>query len=246
MGFGYLLIGYLITFVIHMTLQSLGLGGLALLVGYGTMLLGLVQLNRFQSAFAYAKWILPPLLVTALYDCCAFLSEQMLLELPFFNAEVASVMGWISFALVILFHFALLYAICVLAQEVALPVIRIKAMRNMVLVILYAVIYLLAELPLLGESVRSYLLYPIIFLQLAWILCNLLLFLNCAKDICPEGEEDPQPKRYRWNLLNRIGDAYESNRQRAVDRVTRETEERMARKRAEREKKKITHRKKKR
>lgn len=246
MGFGYLLIGYLITFVIHMTLESLGLGGLALLVGYGTMLLGLVQLNRFHRAFAYAKWILIPLLITALYDCIRVLAEQMLLELSFVNADVVSVVGWISFVLIIVFHFALFHAIRALAEEVELPLIRIKAMRSMVLIILYACVYLLAELPLLGESVRAYLLYPILLLQLAWIVCNLLLFLNCAKDICPEGEEDLQPKRYRWNLLNRIGDAYESNRQRAEDRVRKEAEDRMAQKRAEREKKKITHRKKKR
>lgn len=245
MGFGYLLIGYLITFVIHMTLEALGLGSLALLVGYGTMMLGLFQLNRYHSAFAYAKWMLPVLMLTAVYDGIASLSENMLLELSFINAAVGEAVGWVTFVTVILYHFALLYAIRALAEEVELPVLRVKTMRNMLIVGLYAVIYLLAELPLFGETVRAYLLYPAVLLQLAWILFNLLLLLQCAKDICPEGEEDPAPKRYRWNLLNRIGDAYESNRQRSIDRVTREAEERLAKRRAEREKKKIQHNKKK-
>ena len=245
MGFGYLLIGYLVTFVIHMTLDSLGLGSLALLLGYGTMMLGLFQLNRFHSAFAYSKWLLLPLMLTAVYEGAASLSEKLLLEVGFFAPSVANVVAGISGVLVVVFHLALLLAIRALAEEVGLPSIRLKATGNMILVSLYAALYLLAELPLLGETIRGYLLYPVVLLQLAWIICDLLLLLNCAKDICPEGEEDPAPRRYRWNLLNRIGDAYERNRQRSIDRVTRETEERLEKRREAREKKKIQHSKKK-
>ena len=44
MGFGYLLLGYLVTFVLYLTVQGLGFGGIALLLGYGVMLLGLSEL----------------------------------------------------------------------------------------------------------------------------------------------------------------------------------------------------------
>ncbi|MBR7150952.1 MAG: hypothetical protein IKD02_01215 [Clostridia bacterium] len=245
MGFGYLLIGYLVTFVIHMTLDSLGLGSLALLLGYGIMMLGLFQLNRFHSAFAYSKWLLLPLMLTAIYEGAASLSEKLLLEAALFAPSVVSAASGISGVLVVVFHLALLLAIRALAEEVGLPSIRLKATANMILVTLYAALYLLAELPLLGETLRGYLLYPVVLLQLAWIVCNRLLLLNCAKDICPEGEDEPAPKRYRWNLLNRIGDAYERNRQRNVDLVTREAEERLEKRREAREKKKIQHSKKK-
>ena len=245
MGFGYLLIGYLVTFVIHMTLDSLGLGSLALLLGYGIMMLGLFQLNRFHSAFAYSKWLLLPLMLTAIYEGAASLSEKLLLEAALFAPSVVSAASGISGVLVVVFHLALLLAIRALAEEVGLPSIRLKATANMILMTLYAALYLLAELPLLGETLRGYLLYPVVLLQLAWIVCNLLLLLNCAKDICPEGEDEPAPKRYRWNLLNRIGDAYERNRQRNVDLVTREAEERLEKRREAREKKKIQHSKKK-
>lgn len=245
MGFGYLLIGYLVTFVIHMTLDSLGLGSLALLLGYGIMMLGLFQLNRFHSAFAYSKWLLLPLMLTAIYEGAASLSEKLLLEAALFAPSVVSAASGISGVLVVVFHLALLLAIRALAEEVGLPSIRLKATANMILVTLYAALYLLAELPLLGETLRGYLLYPVVLLQLAWIVCNLLLLLNCAKDICPEGVDEPAPKRYRWNLLNRIGDAYERNRQRNVDLVTREAEERLEKRREAREKKKIQHSKKK-
>lgn len=245
MGFGYLLIGYLVTFVIHMTLDSLGLGSLALLLGYGIMMLGLFQLNRFHSAFAYSKWLLLPLMLTAIYEGAASLSEKLLLEVALFAPSVVSAVAGISGVLVVAFHLALLLAIRALAEEVGLPSIRLKATANMILVTLYAALYLLAELPLLGETLRGYLLYPVVLLQLAWIVCDLLLLLNCAKDICPEGEDEPAPKRYRWNLLNRIGDAYERNRQRNVDLVTREAEERLEKRREAREKKKIQHSKKK-
>ena len=58
MGFGYLFVGYLITFVLYLTVQAFGVGGLALLIGYGTMMLGLWELTRYQKAFAWATLLL--------------------------------------------------------------------------------------------------------------------------------------------------------------------------------------------
>ena len=68
MGFGYLFIGYLLAFVLQMTLSALGWGAVALLVGYGVMLGGLWILTHYQQAFVWAKWALVPMLVTAIYS----------------------------------------------------------------------------------------------------------------------------------------------------------------------------------
>ena len=65
MGFGYLLIGYLITFVLYSFFSALGIGGFALLCGVGIMLLGLGTLCRYHAPFSYAKWILYPMLALA-------------------------------------------------------------------------------------------------------------------------------------------------------------------------------------
>ena len=77
-----------------------------------------------------------------------------------------------------------------------------------------------------------------------YMVLNLLLLANCAKDICPAGEEDQPFKRSRFALVNKIGDAYERNQQRAVERTMRETEERLRRRQESRNQKKIYHNKK--
>jgi hypothetical protein len=241
MGFGYLLIGYLVTFVIYLTLQALGLGGLGLLVGYGIMLLGLCQLHRFQNAFAYAKWSLIPLLVLALYESVVSLTELFLLELPFPTQTVDAVAEWATFLLIIFFNMTLLYGIRALAIEVELPRINTMAVRNSLVVGAYGVLYVVGQIP----GTEQYLVVPLVILQIVWVALNLFLFLTCAKDICPEGEEEILPKRYRWELLNKIGDAYERNRQRSIEQTTREAEEALRRRQEKRNQKKITHHKKK-
>ena len=50
MGFGYLLLGYLISFLIYLTVQALGVGSLALLAGYLLMLYGLATLCKYHNA----------------------------------------------------------------------------------------------------------------------------------------------------------------------------------------------------
>ena len=241
MGFGYLLIGYLVTFVIYLTLQALGLGGLGLLVGYGIMLLGLFQLNRFQSAFVYPKWSLIPLLVLAIYESVTSLAELFLIDLPFPTQTVDTVADWATFLLIIFFNMTLLYAIRALAKDVELPRINTVAVRNSIFVGAYGVLYVVAQIPGAGQ----YLVVPLVILQIVWVVCNLFLFLTCAKDICPEGEEEITPVRYRWEFLNKIGDAYERTRQRSIEQTTKEAEEMLRRRQEKRNQKKITHHKKK-
>ena len=54
MGFGFLLIGYLVAFVLSMTMERLSFGGAAYLIGYLLMFRGLLELERYQRAFSYA------------------------------------------------------------------------------------------------------------------------------------------------------------------------------------------------
>ncbi len=243
MGFGYLLIGYLITFVIKVTVSGLGFGGLALLVGYAVMLYGLMQLRLYHRAFAWSEWILLPLMVTALYDQLRSLCDLFLWKLPLVNAVTNSVFEWVTFALIIIFHFALLYAIRMLAGEVELLHIATKAIRNMIIMGLYAVLtgvyYLTA-----GSDVAKYLSFSVILLNFVWVICNLLLILSCDKNICSAGDEDQpaRPSRLKW--IDRMSNAYEANRQKAIDNTRREAEE-VLRRRQEARRSKNSQRKKK-
>lgn len=244
MGFGYLFIGYLITFVLYITVNSLGFGGVALLLGYGVMFYALNTLTLYHRAFTYAKWVQLPLAVTALYSLIASLSELFLLHLPIVTPTITYVTEWITFLLMVFFNVALLYGIRMLAREVGLVHIAVKAVRNSVFVGLYAVLMLIAKLPILPEGARSYLTLPIVMLDVVWVVLNLLLLVSCAKNICPAGDEEQQPKRSRFEWINRIGDTYERNRQRAIDSTTQEAEEVLRRRQEKRNQKNHSKKKK--
>ncbi len=238
MGFGYLLIGYLITFVLSMTAQSLGFSGLAWLAGYAVMMGGLSMLSHYQSAFSWAKWSLIPLFVSALYQTFADFDALLLLELPLFGTVAWAVYEWLTLALVVVFNLLMLYAIHRLAQEVELPKLSVAAGRNAIFLGIYVLLKIFVAMPF-AESIAGYLALPILGFDLIWIICNLLLLLSCAKTICPEGDED-QPAKPATGWIGRMNEAYERNRQRAVETKTRETEAFLRRRQERREQKNQT------
>ena len=237
MGFGYLFIGYLLTFVLKLTLDALGWGALALLVGYAVMFWGLWLLTHYQGAFVWAKWTLVPLIVTALYDLLGSFNETFLLGLPIFGGAWETVYGWVTLALIVFFNLAMLYGIMLLAREVELGHIATKAIRNAVIVGLFAILQVVDYLPI-PEQVKRYLTLAVLILDVLWIACNLLLLISCAKNICPAGDEDQPAKPYRWELLNRIGNAYNRNFEKAADTRRRESEELLRRRQEKRDRKK--------
>ena len=233
MGFGYLLLGYLITFVLRLTASALSLGSLALLIGYGMMLFGLWKLKDYCRSFLWAVGATGALLLTAVYRALEDLSDVFLWNLPIVGGSAEAVVTWAEFLLTMLFHAAMLSAIRELGMRVELRKISTAAVRNAVIILLYGVVYVLYRLPVSAwDSVRVYFNFFFYLLNLAWLICNLLLLLSCAKNICPAGQEEPQPKRYKWNFLNRIGDTFSGNLKKAAD-SNREEMERFLKKRQE-------------
>ncbi len=243
MGFGTLFIGYLLSFVIVATLEQLGIGFAALLLGYGLMLFALRRLHLYHRSFAAAECLLAPLLLTALYRGVLDIADLFLLRLPPFWLSVEWIFNGVEAVLLICFNFALLYGIRSLATDVSLPRIATSAIRNAVFVGIYGVLFALTKVSFGTEQVRNALAMSVLIVQLVWIFCNLWLLVTCAKDICPEGDEEIAPKRYRFEWLNRIGDAYERTRRRSVERTTRETEDALKRRREKMQEREDEHRK---
>ncbi len=217
MGFGYLFLGYLVTFLLHTLANALGVGSIAMLLGCAVMWTGLRSLRLFCKGFLLAEWTLYPMLLIGFYRLAEELSVLLLWDQNLFS-KASTAAAWIEFCLIMVFHAALLSAIREIGMQVGLNKIASAAIRNMLMVLLYAVTYALYWIPnLVSESVRGYLTLSILLLNLAWIVCDLWLLLTCAKDIVPEGQEEQEPKRYRWEFLNRIGDRFEENMKKAAD-----------------------------
>jgi hypothetical protein len=209
----------------------------ALLVGYGVMLGGLWILRYYQSAFKWAIRLLVPLFVTALYRTVGDFNELLLLGLPIFDGAWSTAYTWVTLALVTAFNLAMLYGISRIARDVGLNKTVVAAVRNAIFVGIYAVLAIVANLPL-SETVRAYLAFPLFGFDLLWIICNLLLLLSCTKDICPAGDEDQPERPSRIGFIDRLNRAYEQNRQRAVETQTRDAEEFLRRRKEKREQKK--------
>lgn len=241
MGFGYLLLGYLIAFLLSMTAGALGFGSLALLFGFAMMLVGLWRLSRYHSAFKLSVWILLPMLVTAIYWLFSDIGTLFLLSLPFTDGIVRTVMEGADLALTVLFQLALLYAIRMLADSIELKRLSAAALRNTLFVGIYAMLRLAQYLSIPAQAKGYVVLFANLF-QLLWIVCILWLLLNCMKSIGRAGEDEEEPTHSRIGWLNRLHDAYERTHDKLNAQARADGEELMRRRR---EKKKNRTKKKK-
>ena len=235
MGFGYLLLGYLTTFLLKMLAAALGVGSLALLIGYSLMWTGLRTLRLYCRSFVWAEWTLYPMMASALLGLVCDLSDLFLWSIPGLSG-ISAVMAWVDFILIMIYHAALLSAIREIGEQVEHKRISVSAIRNSVIVLLYAVVNMLYFIPgLFPDAARGYLTLSMTLLNVAWIFCNLWLLLNCTKDIVAQGQEDPQPKRYKWEFLNRMGDQFEENMKKAADSNREAIEEHLRKKKERRQ-----------
>ena len=239
MGFGYLLLGYLAAFLLEITANAAPIhaGPLALLVGYALMAVGIGKLIAYQKSFRYVFFPLGLLLLTDVYRIIAMIGIWTGNTPGWITENLTEVVGWIEFGLILLFHSALLPAILRLAMSVDLPKTASAASRNLILAWIWGILYLVVHLaPLQGDAQRVFTAVLTLF-NLLLILLNLFLFLSCMKNIAPEGEEEKPPHRYRWDLLNRIGDRFAREQEKAAETKRTETEEYLKRRKERKDKK---------
>ena len=208
MGFGYLLLGYVITYLLSITAGSLGVGSLALLIGSALMFWGIQNLCRFNISFIPAKWLTWGVFAIGLVRLWQDFFAAWFLVDASVNAILSTVLTWASFSITLAFHFAMLYAIRVLALEVGLAKLSSHAMYNTMAVGIWGVLFLFCNMPATGETLLPYLSISMGLFNLVYIISNIILLLRCTKNICAEGDEDvaPRPSRFAW--INRIGDSY--------------------------------------
>ena len=208
MGFGYLLLGYLVTYVIYLSASSIGIGSLALLVGAALMFWGLNGLCRFSSSFEPAKWITLPLFALGL----GVLWQDAAKAWFSWGGSVADTFAqailWANFVITLLFHLAMFYAIRVLSLEVELKKIASHATYNTIAVGIWGVLFLLCNMPAIGEAVLPYLNFSMGLFNLVYLISDIALLLRCAKNICAEGDEEVAPKPSRFAWVNRMSESY--------------------------------------
>lgn len=208
MGFGYLLLGYVITYLLSITAGSLGVGSLALLIGAALMFYGLSGLCQFSVSFVPAKWLTLGVFALGLFRLWQDFFAGLVTVDASVNAILSTVLTWASFAVTLLFHFAMLYAIRVLSLEVGLGKLSSHAMYNTLAVGIWGVLFLFCNMPATGESLLPYLSISMGLFNLVYLISNIVLLLRCTKNICAEGDEDVAPKPSRFAWVNKLSTSY--------------------------------------
>ena len=208
MGFGILLLGYLVTYFISITANALGIGSIALLAGSALMFWGIRSLCRFNLSFVPAKWLTLPVFALGLCRLWQDIAKVWFAWEGKAADVMTAVITWASFATMLVFHFAMLYGIRVLALEVGLGKLSSHAMYNTLAVGVWGVLFLLCNMPAIGESLLPYLSVSMALFNLVYLISNIVLLVRCAKNICAEGDEEVAPKPSRFAWLNRINESY--------------------------------------
>ena len=240
MGFGYLFLGYLLAFLLEITasVKPLGAGPIAVLAGCVLMLIGIWKLSSYEKLFKFSAIPLGLLLLTNVYHDIEMVGAWVGKTPGWMTGGFTAAIGWIDFAAIVLLHSLLLPAILRLAMSVELPKTAVACSRNLILVWLWGILYLLSALvPFTGAAKRGVLMAQVLC-NLAVILMNLWLLLTCMKNIAPEEDPEEPPHRYRWNFLNRIGDRFIGEHERAYEKKRKETEEYLLRRKEKKEKQK--------
>ena len=183
MGFGWLLVGYFFANIMSLYSEL----SFAMLAGYPLMLIGLWRLAPYHKRFYQCFFVTLPALPFALYfSLVATTKFGLLTAAPILQGSVYAVVEGIYFLYSFLLHVLLLLAISGLAAELGLLRHQSAALRNLVLIALYTVVYLIARL--LPAEQQSLFVLPLILLRYLYIFLNLWLLFRCYRHICPEGD----------------------------------------------------------
>lgn len=222
MGWGLLFFGYVLKYVLGLNPMF---DVVLTLPACLFMVFGLKRLSLYCHTFRYAVWSVAPVAAVSLGGVIGALALPVA-ELPASGASAAdwlgylakaSTAGWLNFAdaaAMLVFHVALAIAVKELAMRVDVRKNAVRALRNLVIVGLYTVCFLMAEtFPALTAVMSP----TALLIRLVFVICNSVLLYSCYMRIAPaEQTEAPRrPSRFAW--VNRLRDAYEQKTQKAID-----------------------------
>lgn len=235
MGFGWLFIGYVMSYMMSFTKYSHGI----VLLGCLLMWHGINMLSRHNGKFAYAVYPLFVLSAVKLYMSCALVSDLFGMEIGILGGTVYTVFEVLDYLSCAAFHIFLLLAIKSITSDLELPKQSNAAQRNMVITTMYYALALVWMLPLnMPNDVKSGVLMFLLIARLLWAILDLVLIYSCYMYICPIGDEDMPLKKSRFELINRFREETARREQKAADENVALYKERQDRRRKKRSQKK--------
>ena len=203
MGFGYLLIGYIFTFLFSLS----NVYFFADIIGTILMMIGLSKLSWHGKNFLRAMQVDILLLVL-----CFARALLMIFRVITGEGILATVMTVAIAAAGLVLQFFIFAGIHYLAMDVELEKESRQAKRSILLVFTYYILYIAVLLvgPALGNTVGNIAALCIFLYGLIALLCNTVLIHSCYCRICLKGQEHGERTRSKYEWVNRWNEKTDS------------------------------------
>jgi hypothetical protein len=212
MGFGWLFIGYFLGLFLDMS----PVGVFTRVVGYAVIYYALSVLRLYCRSFRYAQYVAIPLMLVAIYRTFSDVSSLFSVSFPFLNQTLTGAANVAYMCLMVLFHVLLAISIRELCLRTGVNKNAIRAVQNMVMVIVYAILQL--WVPRVPEKLHGVFYGLTLLMQLLSTICNLVLLYSCYARICPAGEGSGEKplKPSRWAFVNDLRQRYRQSEEKAI------------------------------
>jgi hypothetical protein len=150
-----------------------------------------------------------------------------------FTFVESDILKYSESGLVLVYHILLLISIRNIAKETDIEKIQINALRNIFFISVYYLLYVISFLPTpFKAAFEKNMALPLLLLNLAWILLNLLLIFSCYSQICDEGDIGMERRPSKFAFINKFRDELDAKQARA-----RESSEKYKKEKADRKNK---------
>ena len=186
MGFGLVLVGYFLSFLMSNFHSAFAFAGAYLMIN------GLLKLKDYKREFIYVLYPAGLFMALSLKDTALELLSVFGIEVAFFEgAVISTVFELLMIAAVSLFHLSLFLAISDLAKEVGVEKIRVASLRNLVFFAVYIVACAVRYFPVKYPDVfLIYLNLIIQLMQIFWIVLSILLLFSCFRNIVDKEKQE--------------------------------------------------------
>ncbi len=244
MGFGQLLVGYIVCFSLTVGLGPYAFAGM--LIGGFLMYLGLSELKKYSPVFIYALVGSILIVLCSFFETAAYIDGYFSLGLNIASDNLLLIFDYIEFAVNMFFNFAMLFGIADLSRRVDYQPTREKAHGNMASVAIFNAYQILMFMPIpFLQGNNGFFLTLLAIVKVIYTVLNAYLIFKCYAMICPEGQEDMPRKRSRFAFVNRIRDMKDAQEEKAAEEMKNYFEEKLRKRNQKKSQKKNQHKRKK-
>ena len=213
--------GYFITYIMALNPY----GAFFRFAGYLMMAYGAHKLCEYESRFAWSEYTS---LVLSLMSATRILADFTQL----ISVKLLDALAYADAALVLVYHVLLLLAIRRIAEDTQAEKIQTNSVRNLFFIGIYYLLYVIGMLPTpIKASYEENMGLPILLLNFAWIILDLILLISCYSQICDENDVDMERKPSRFAFVNKMREELDAKKARARESALQYKKEKAERKR---------------